>query len=84
MVITGLTPDLARTLDQMIDGKPDAQEGMFRLSGIGNGTANAPGVEWIGNNTYAFGAAGAGATTDGTRLDESQIMTLTAHFKMNQ
>ena len=45
MVITGLTPDLARTLDQMIDGKPDAQEGMFRLAGIGNGTANAPGVE---------------------------------------
>ena len=27
MVITGLTPDLARALDQMIDGKPDEREG---------------------------------------------------------
>ena len=30
MVIRGLTPDLARQLDRMIDGKADAQEGRFR------------------------------------------------------
>ncbi len=84
MVIRGLTPDLARTLDQMIDGKPDAQEGMFRLAGVGNGTANAPGVEWAGNNTYNITAAAPAAATDGNRFDEDQIMTLTAHFKMNQ
>ena len=85
MVITGLTPDLARTLDQMIDGKPDAQEGMFRLAGIGNGTANAPGVEWIGNNNFSYANSGAGtAIGAGTKLDEDQVMTLTAHFKMNQ
>ncbi|HEV2611321.1 MAG TPA: type II secretion system protein, partial [Noviherbaspirillum sp.] len=30
MVISGLTPDLARALDQMIDGKADSREGLFR------------------------------------------------------
>jgi len=84
MVITGLTPDLARTLDQMIDGKPDAQEGTFRMAGIANGTANGPGVEWVGNNNFAFGAAGATATGAGTALDEQQVLVLTAHYKMNQ
>ena len=84
MVITGLTPDLARTLDQMIDGKPDAQEGLFRLAGITNGTANLPGVEWIGNNTYGFTAAAPSAGGTGETLDEQQVMVLTAHYKMNQ
>lgn len=82
MVITGLTPDLARSLDQMIDGKPDAQEGQFRMAGIGNGTANGPGVEWVGNNQQGYTATG-NATT-GTNLDEQQILVLTAHYKMNQ
>lgn len=83
MVITGLTPDLARALDQMIDGKPDAQEGMFRMAGVGNGTPNGPGVEWTGNNNFKYGAAGS-ATGAGTKLDEDQVMVLTAHYKMNQ
>jgi type II secretory pathway pseudopilin PulG len=30
MVLRGLTPDLARYLDQLIDGKADALEGLFR------------------------------------------------------
>ncbi len=85
MVITGLTPDLARTLDQMIDGKPDAQEGMFRLADVANGTANAPGVEWTGNNNFSYANRATGtATGDGTKLDEDQVMTVVAHFKMNQ
>jgi hypothetical protein len=46
MVISGLTPDLARMLDQMIDGKPDAREGLFRQQGVANGTANTPGAQW--------------------------------------
>ncbi len=78
MVISGLTPDLARSLDQMIDGKADAQEGMFRMAGVANGTANGPGVQWAGDNTFAHGAATA------TAADESQVMVLTAHYKMNQ
>lgn len=86
MVITGLTPDLARALDQMIDGKPDAREGMFRMAGVehtGTNPTNAPGVEWAGNNTYAHGATGA-AATNGAKQDEDQVMVLTAHYKMNQ
>jgi prepilin-type N-terminal cleavage/methylation domain-containing protein len=83
MVITGLTPDLARSLDQMVDGKPDAQEGMFRMAGVANGTGNAPGVEWAGNNTFAHGATGGGDGVGQTR-DEDQVMVLTAHYKMNQ
>lgn len=83
MVIAGLTPDLARMLDQMIDGKPDAREGRFRLRGVQNTTNNAPGVEWAGNNSYGQGAAGT-ATGAGATRDEDQVMTLTAIYKMNQ
>lgn len=78
MVITGLTPDLARSLDQMIDGKADAQEGMFRAANVVNGVPNAPGVAWAVDNTFAFGAAAA------TTNDESQVAVVTAHYKMNQ
>jgi prepilin-type N-terminal cleavage/methylation domain-containing protein len=83
MVISGLTPDLARMLDQMIDGKPDMQEGRFRLQGVLNGTPNAPGVQWSSNNTYKQGATGF-ATADGPALDEDQVATLVAIYKMNQ
>lgn len=83
MVIAGLTPDLARMLDQMIDGKPDAQEGRFRLRGVANGDPNKPGVEWAGNNSYGRGATGS-ATGAGKTRDEEQVLTLTAIYKMNQ
>ncbi len=83
MVISGLTPDLARMLDQMIDGKPDEQEGRFRRQGIDNGVANAPGLQWIANNTSGQGA-GLAANTDGKSRDEEQVITLTAIYKMNQ
>ena len=84
MVISGLTPDLARSLDQMIDGKPDAQEGLFRQQGVANGTANQPGVQWGTNNTYSYSATGASATTTGNNYDEDQVATVVAIYKMNQ
>lgn len=87
MVIAGLTPDLARMLDQMIDGKPDAREGRFRLQSILNTTNNAPGVEWSANNSFGRGAAPSpttGATDAGKTRDEEQVITLTAIYKMNQ
>lgn len=81
MVVTGLTPDLARALDQMIDGKADAREGMFRQQGVVNGAAaNAPGIEWNADNTLAQGAAQNAAAG----LDEDQVVTVVAHYKMNQ
>ena len=55
MVIRGLTPDLARYLDQLIDGKPDSREGRFRIQGrVAHSAAtdaNAPGTSWEANNT---------------------------------
>lgn len=57
MVIRGMTPDLARFLDQLIDGKPDSREGRFRIQGIPSHTssnqANGPGTQWQANNTIA-------------------------------
>jgi prepilin-type N-terminal cleavage/methylation domain-containing protein len=84
MVIAGLTPDLARMLDQMIDGKPDAQEGRLRLRGIADGTPNGPGVEWSANNSFGRGATTPTAAGAGNTRDEEQVITLTAIYKMNQ
>ena len=83
MIISGLTPDLARMLDQMIDGKPDAQEGRFRLQGVANGAPNAPGVQWNRTNDDTI-ASGTGAAGNDARLDESQVVTVVAVYKMNQ
>jgi prepilin-type N-terminal cleavage/methylation domain-containing protein len=83
MIISGLTPDLARALDQMVDGKADAQEGMFRQQGIANGTANAAGVEWTRTNQHNI-TQGANAVAVGTNLDEDQIANVVAIYKMNQ
>lgn len=81
MVISGLTPDLARSLASAIKGNADASSGAFRqqsvTAGAAAGDAGADGgLDWIGNNTLAFG----GATAD----REAQVMTVVAHYKMNQ
>ena len=81
MVITGLTPDLARALDQMIDGKPDSREGMFRQQGVTNDTDGGPGIEWLGTNVNRYGDDTA---TTSDNLDEDQVLTVVAHYKMNQ
>ena len=87
MVISGLTPDLARALDQMIDGKADSREGMFRQVGVANTTVGEPGVEWAANNTevQVDGRTGVKeAVAIGSRKDEDQVLTVVAHYKMNQ
>jgi prepilin-type N-terminal cleavage/methylation domain-containing protein len=87
MVISGLTPDLARALDQMIDGKADSREGMFRQVGVDNSTVGLPGAEWAANNTevQAVGRTGGkDAVVIGNRKDEDQVLTVVAHYKMNQ
>ena len=90
MVIDGLTPDLARSLDQMIDGKPDAQEGIFRQEGIANGNANQAGVEWSVSNIHAYKTAslsGGDSSSSGEgddAHDEDQVQTVVAIYKMNQ
>ena len=81
MVITGLTPDLARALDQMIDGKPDEREGRFRREGVVNnagGLVNAPGQEWQASNHDKI------ATKNNAGLDEDQVAIVTAIYRMTQ
>lgn len=85
MVITGLTPDLARSLDQMIDGKPDEREGRFRRQAVKNnagGAVNAPGQEWQANNHDKQGSTTLGVAATG--LDEDQVATVTAIYRMTQ
>lgn len=86
MVISGLTPDLARVLDQMIDGKPDAQEGVFRQQGVADGTSGQSGVVWSGNNTYKQGqdVSSSDEVDAAQNLDEDQVLTVVAIYKMNQ
>ncbi|KRG58722.1 MULTISPECIES: prepilin-type N-terminal cleavage/methylation domain-containing protein [unclassified Stenotrophomonas] len=93
MIITGLTPDLARALDQMIDGKPDAGNGAFRqyITGLTRQATNAGGAtdatkigtEWGGNNTGSMSATTEGSKF-GSATDDDQVMTVVANYKMNQ
>jgi prepilin-type N-terminal cleavage/methylation domain-containing protein len=96
MVIRGLTPDLARFLDQIIDGKPDSREGRFRIQGRPSHStaadANAPGTQWEANNTIASNiqasdeatgpATPNAATATGRQFDEDRVVLLTAHWIM--
>lgn len=93
MIITGLTPDLARALDQMIDGQADATNGAFRQVGITNRVAtgaggatdpNAIGGEWEGNNTGSLNQTVTSDEAFGTATDDDQVMTVAASYKMNQ
>lgn len=91
MVIRGLTPDLARKLDQAIDGKADALEGRFRQqnrdSNNNQRSAQEPGHEWLGNNTFSVGDADSASSLGrgrGESKDEDRVMLLTAHWQMDQ
>lgn len=86
MVISGLTPDLARALDQAVDGKPDAQNGAFRQEGVirATGTEFDPGVQWAGNNTQGINDTGTADAVNADATDADQVLTMVAHLKMNQ
>lgn len=88
MVIRGLTPDLARYLDQLVDGKPDALEGRFRAQDARPNSAEPssqkPGHEWETNNTYANAEAAPTATGTGQNRDEDRISLRTAHWVLDQ
>lgn len=88
MVIRGLTPDLARYLDQLVDGKPDALEGRFRAQDARMNSSEPshqqPGHEWEANNTFANAEAAPTATGVGQNRDEDRIVLRTAHWVMDQ
>lgn len=75
LILTGLTPDLARMLDALIDGTPDARFGNFREAAQADST-DSSGQEWSLDNRYDY---------DGnfTNEDESQVATLTAYYLMD-
>ncbi len=75
LVFTGLTPDLARMLDSLIDGNADARFGSFREDSLAPST-DTDGQEWSRDNRYNY-------SDYGTNLDESQIVTLTAYYLMD-
>ncbi len=76
MVIKGLTPDLARLLDNSVDGIADARFGFFRENTRANITANGNSLVWSKTNNQEF----ANASISGR--DESQVPVLTAYYLM--
>ncbi|MDO9403483.1 MAG: prepilin-type N-terminal cleavage/methylation domain-containing protein [Polaromonas sp.] len=76
MVITGLTPDLARSLASAIKGNADASSGSFRQETTITGGSTS--IDWVGDNTQNY------AGGDGAGNRELQVATVVAHYKMNQ
>ncbi len=74
MVIKGLTPDLARLLDNSVDGIADARFGQFRESQYTNNTTPTQ-REWSKTNTQNFADAN-------INQDESQVAIMTAYYLM--
>ncbi len=87
MILRGLTPDLARELDRMIDGKADAREGFFRQwndsPNDAQGQSGAAGVQWLGVNTQSVDDV-VEDNESGDNLDEDRIFLVTAVYKMDQ
>ncbi|MCK9175622.1 MAG: prepilin-type N-terminal cleavage/methylation domain-containing protein [Desulforhopalus sp.] len=93
MVLRGLTPDLARNLDQLVDGKPDALEGRFRQQNNALNTSEpssqVPGHQWESENTFAQDGKtptniGTTNANKGENKDENRVQLLTAHWVMDQ
>ena len=96
MVLRGLTPDLARYLDSLVDGKADALEGRFRQQDARHNTQEpshqSPGMEWRANNThgqaeivYSPDASGTrDADEPGANRDEDRVALVTAQWIMEQ
>lgn len=77
LILRGLTPDLARMLDNLVDGNADARFGSLREAGQANLITTAS-VEWSLDSGVAYGG------TSATNLDESQVATLTAYYLMDR
>jgi prepilin-type N-terminal cleavage/methylation domain-containing protein len=83
MTLRGLTPDMARDMDYMIDGRADAGDGRFRQQGILS-SATSPAsaaLEWGANSQ---GGKTPSAVKAGSDRDEGSVALVTAHYKMNE
>lgn len=76
MVLSGLTPDLARMLDNLVDGNADARFGSFREKNLAKSTDRAS-KEWSEDNRVS-------QSSGATNRDESQVVTLTAYYLMDR
>jgi prepilin-type N-terminal cleavage/methylation domain-containing protein len=76
MVISRLTPDLARMLDSMIDGVPDARFGDFREN-VNAALTSTTSLEWSIDNRRNLNTG----TDD--NFDEAQVGYVTAYYLMN-
>lgn len=74
MVIKGITPDLARLLDNSVDGIADARFGFFRESTRVNDLTATPRV-WSKTNTQNIADAN-------VNQDESQVAIMIAYYLM--
>ncbi|ROZ84513.1 type II secretion system protein [Pseudomonas neustonica] len=76
LVLRGLTPDLARMIDRLVDGNADARFGSFREASEADKTSTSS-SEWSLDNRVGYGQ------TSVRNLDESQVVTLTAYYLMD-
>jgi prepilin-type N-terminal cleavage/methylation domain-containing protein len=76
MVLTGLTPALATTLDNQVDGRVDARHGRMREAAVAANTAAAS-IPWSTTES-----TGRGSTA--LNIDESQSVGLTGYLRMMQ
>ncbi len=75
--IRGMTPALAKLIDNQIDGLPDARFGQMREQSQAALTT-AAGVPWSQGDTTPYGAVAP------TNLDESQVVELLGYIKMSR
>jgi prepilin-type N-terminal cleavage/methylation domain-containing protein len=87
MVISGLTPDLAKSLAVGIKGVSNANTGSFRQQGLLSGSETATAVDWSYTNDQSYTkdktVQSTSATTNKNNR-ESQVQTVVAYYKMNQ
>ncbi|MGN4152054.1 type II secretion system protein [Burkholderia gladioli] len=84
MVITGLTPDLARFLASSLNGTTGANTQSFRQEGVTQGAGDGEALDWVGNNTNRYGESVANGTTYASNTRETQVLTVVANYKMTQ
>ena len=97
MVVRGLTPDMARRLDQMIDGQADALKGQFREQiqeqdrgmALASSTPREPGQEWSVSYASSHDDGFLPTSLFGfgerrTQDEEGRLLLMTAHWQMDQ
>jgi hypothetical protein len=78
MVLTGVTPSLARMIDAQIDTQADARFGRVRVDSMANATGVTTPQDWPLGDTVPYGAMAP------AYRDESQVAVLTVYVQMSR